>query len=210
LPEPLRNDVEDLQTSIRFIASSPPQDAIQMILQQCRRAIIQRRTIHFGYNARFSEGETITTRSADPYGLIQVNQIWYLTAYCHLRKDRRNFRLDRMENLVVTGMNFTRPMDFKIEPSPPEDREIVVRVLFDQDTIRWVREMPSYFQTDESEQREGVVVTLRVRREEDILQWLLGWGSRARVIEPESVRQRLRAEAEAMLAQNSEIVVPNL
>ena len=37
-----------------------------------------------------------------------------------------------------------------------------------------------------------------MRREEDVLSWLLGWGQRARVLEPESLQRRLREEAEAI------------
>ena len=39
------------------------------------------------------------------------------------------------------------------------------------------------------------LVTLRVRHERDILQWVLGWGSHIRVLEPESLRLLVAHEA---------------
>jgi predicted DNA-binding transcriptional regulator YafY len=45
----------------------------------------------------------------------------------------------------------------------------------------------------------GLLVTLRMRQEDEIIQWLLGWGSHARVLTPSSLRQRIRDEAAAML-----------
>jgi predicted DNA-binding transcriptional regulator YafY len=60
-----------------------------------------------------------------------------------------------------------------------------------------VRESPSFFITDQEETPDGLLVTLRVRREDDVLSWLLGWGRQARILEPASLQQRLRDEAEA-------------
>jgi predicted DNA-binding transcriptional regulator YafY len=84
-----------------------------------------------------------------------------------------------------------------------------VRALFEPGVARWVREAPSYFTVAEEERPEGLAVTLQVRREEDVLQWLLSWGSRVRVIEPESLRERIAAEARAILARYEESACSN-
>ncbi len=65
--------------------------------------------------------------------------------------------------------------------------------------MRWVRELRSYYTTGEEETPQGLLVTLKIRQENEILQWLLSWGSHVRVLEPESLRQRLVEEAQAML-----------
>ncbi|MEO6892391.1 MAG: WYL domain-containing protein, partial [Ktedonobacteraceae bacterium] len=46
----------------------------------------------------------------------------------------------------------------------------------------------------------GLLVTLRIRHESEILQWLLSWGSRVQVLEPASLRARLIEEAESTLS----------
>ena len=74
-----------------------------------------------------------------------------------------------------------------------------MRVLFRPELARWVRESRSYFMVTEEECPEGLLVTLQIRREEELVQWLLGWGAGARVLEPESLRQRIQAEAAQML-----------
>jgi predicted DNA-binding transcriptional regulator YafY len=75
----------------------------------------------------------------------------------------------------------------------------VVRVLFDQEIARWVREARSYFTVHEEETPAGLLVTLKIRQESEILQWLLSWGRHAQVLEPQSLCQRLAEEAQAML-----------
>ena len=152
LPEGLRQEVEYLEHSIRFIAING--QAASETLQQLRRAIIQRRTVRFRYHARYRDGKPSesSVREADPYALIHVGSTWMMMAYCHLRQDRRNFRLDRMEDMTVLNQVFTRPVNFKIQPSSPDDRTVVVRALFDHETARWMQEAPSFFQVAQEEQ----------------------------------------------------------
>ena len=138
-------------------------------------------------------------READPYGLAHVGSAWYVTAFCHLRRGARHFRLDRMEDLTLTDRTFTRPADVQMGLSkPPEARDVTVRVLFDAEVARWVRESPSFFTVTQEETPEGWLVALRVRQERDLLQWLLSWGRHARVLEPESLRRLIAEEAEAL------------
>ncbi len=49
-------------------------------------------------NARGERGR----RRADPLRIISQDADWYLQAYCHTREDVRNFRVDRMSELVLT------------------------------------------------------------------------------------------------------------
>lgn len=202
LPEVLRAEVRMLQSSIVFVESrgqGKPDE--QAKLQQLRRAIIQHTRVRFRYQRRQGgeDEERPAEREADPYGLAHVGAAWYLMAYCHLRHGMRHFRLERMDDLTLLSQTFTRPADFKIGlRAQSEQAHLVVRALFDAEVARWVREAPSFFAVGDEETPEGLLVTLRVRREEDVLQWLLGWGRHARVLEPEALRRRMAEEAEAM------------
>jgi len=56
------------------------------------------------------------SRDVDPYGLIYRESNWVLVGYCHLRKDVRSFRLDRILEMKVApkpkSPDFQRPDDF--------------------------------------------------------------------------------------------------
>jgi len=198
LPPKLRDEAHYLQSSIRFISMDTAENpAIPDRLQQLRRALIECRSVRFHYQARQSEKPTV--READPYGLVHIASTWYLIAYCHTRRGRRNFRLDRMDDLQLLAKTFTRPANFTLEQGPDRQRNLIVRAVFDHPIARWVQEAPSYFTTAQEQRRDGLHVTFAVRRESDILQWLLGWGQHVRVLEPESLRQQLIAEAEGIL-----------
>ena len=203
LSEKLRDEVRYLQDSILFISSGSTEDITETeMVRQLRRAIIERATVRFCYHTRYVRNgqSTQQTREADPYGLVHYANAWHLVAYCHLRQDIRNFRLDRMENLELLSRTFQRPTDFKMHQRRQEEAQrVVVRALFDQEVARWVRESRSYFTVAEEESAQGLLVTFQVRQESEILQWLLSWGRHVQVLEPESLRSMIAEEAEGML-----------
>jgi predicted DNA-binding transcriptional regulator YafY len=71
------------------------------------------------------------THEADPYSLVYIMGAWHLTAYCHLRQDIRNFRLERMEDLHLLSRTFERPVSVSIRG---EMREAVIRCKVASDT----------------------------------------------------------------------------
>jgi len=203
LPEKLRGEVQYLRNNIRFIVAGTHEEGREMqMLQQLRRAIIDRVTVRFHYHARYSkndQGEE-QVREANPYGLAHVGHSWYLVAYCHLRKDMRNFRLERMDDLELLPQTFTRPADFEVGPRTREEQSgMIVRALFDREISRWARESRWYATVSEEETAQGLLVTLKIRQESEVMQWLLGWGQHVRVLEPDSLREKLAQEAAAML-----------
>ncbi len=208
LPEKLRDEVHYLQSNIRFIVMGGlEQSAEPEMLQQLRRAIIERTIVRFRYHTRHAEDgrDAQSTREADPYSLMHISNAWYLAAYCYMRQGMRHFRLDRMENLELLAKTFTRRTDFQMDNNQGRERNIIVRALFDKEVARWVHESRSYYTLTEEETSEGLMVTLRVRQESEVLQWLLSWGRHVHILEPESLRKRLVEEAEGMLRNHQNI-----
>jgi predicted DNA-binding transcriptional regulator YafY len=203
LPENLRDEVRSLQESIRFFAPGDP--AEHETLLHLRRAILERRCVRFRYTARNpSEREPPAYREIDPYALIHIGSAWHVSGYDHLRRGSRIFRLDRIDELASLDRTFVRPASVApLQRSRDEGRDMIVRALFDHETARWVRESRSFFTVAEEETADGLLVTLAIRREADLLQWLLGWGSHVRVLEPESLRERIAAEAAALVTHHS-------
>lgn len=203
LPERLREDVRALRKRITFIqrdVNTKPDEAERLLT--LRRAMLESRQIRFDYYARsHADGaQTPTARTVHPYALAHVGAFWYLTAWDTERRDIRRFRLARMEDLAMLDETFIRPAHVPMmRRELPLNERIVARVLLDHEVARWAREEPSFFRVAEEMTGDGLLVTLHYRDEKDILTWLLGWGSHLRVLEPESLRQRVAAEAAAML-----------
>jgi predicted DNA-binding transcriptional regulator YafY len=201
LSEKLRREVDYLQNSIALVPVNMPNGESE-ILRRIRRAIIERRTLQFLYHTRFSADGTSrhNRREADPYGLLNYAGAWYLVAYCHLRKALRNFRLERINELEILETSFSRPAGFQLEnPQPDHQRGLIIRALFDPEIADWVREARTFFVEEMQETSGGLLVSLRVRSENEVVNWLLSWGGKVKVLEPPSLQKRLIQEAEKIL-----------
>ena len=208
LPDNVSQRVEILQASMRFVntASMSPQELEALHL--LRRAILKQQTVRFRYYARYPDDGHVSLRDADPYNLVFVDGAWFMTGYCHLRKDRRMFRLSRMEEATLTAASFQRPADYnaRSEAHRNNTRTFIARVLFDEEALPWVLEDRFFYIEDRQETEEGLLVTLRTHTLDYIVPWVMGWGRRVRVLEPVELRERIQEEARAMMQNHSESV----
>jgi predicted DNA-binding transcriptional regulator YafY len=206
LSGPLRDEVRSLRESIYLLNYDHlTRKGSGEMLQQIRRAILDRKTIRFRYHTRYAGhgASEVNIREADPYGLIHAGNAWYIAAHCHLRRDIRHFRLERFADLVVLEKEFIRPPTFSMKPRGEEQRNVVVRALFDPEIAPWIRESPSYYITALEDTGDGLLATLKVRFESQILPWLLSWGGKVRILEPDSLRKLLAAEATEILKKHT-------
>lgn len=65
--------------------------------------------VTFAYH---SAQDGVMQRDFDPYGLVFRRGHWYVSGYCHLRRDLRSFRLDRISGVKVMDIHFKRPESF--------------------------------------------------------------------------------------------------
>lgn len=83
----------------RFFRPEPPRIDVAAL----RAATWAEETIAFSY----TDGQGArTNRQVDPLGIIYMQDTNMLMAWCHLRRDFRVFRLDRMDDLETTGDSF--------------------------------------------------------------------------------------------------------
>jgi predicted DNA-binding transcriptional regulator YafY len=79
------------------------------LLSTLALAVREGRRVHLAYVAW--DGAA-SERELDPYGLVFLDGRWFTAGYCHLRRDRRLFRLDRIRSLESRDVWFARPTDF--------------------------------------------------------------------------------------------------
>ncbi|MGG3280585.1 helix-turn-helix transcriptional regulator [Paenibacillus solani] len=203
LPEAVRADASRVRKTMRLLTpvnkaiSEEEKDYVEMI----RRAILEERKIEFHYVKKLSDstGDRNSFRSAAPYGLAFLQGSWTLVAWCDLRQGIRHFRLSRMKDLTVLEERFEMPPYFNLEDyRPPDDRNLQVRILANPDIADRVKESGNYYMETFEECEDGLLMSFRVRRPEEILQWVLSWGSNIVVLEPDSFRDQIREEAEKM------------
>jgi len=84
--------------------------SLKSILQDLEMAVADSYSVNIVYlKEREIEPQS---RYIDPYGIVYWKSKWYTVAYCHLRKEVRSFRMDRIQSLSKTDQNFDRPFGF--------------------------------------------------------------------------------------------------
>ncbi len=90
-------------------------------LSDIQNSIIGLKTISIKYHSLYKN--QITTRSIEPMAVYFTNNSWVLIAFCQLRENLREFRLDRISSLTVTELPFKANIDFDLkkycEDAPP-------------------------------------------------------------------------------------------
>lgn len=182
--------------SILIDLSSWYRDSLAPKIEMIQDAIGDRRLIKFRYYAPSGESE----RTVEPYYLVFRWSSWYLWAWCLKRKDFRLFKLNRMDGVQITEKNFecrdaTMP-DLSNEKIFPGG--IKVKALFEADQKwRLVEEFGTSCFTENEDGR--LLFTADYTDMENLITWILTFGDKAEVIEPEEVREKVRTTIETMI-----------
>ena len=168
-------------------------------------AVLDQRELDFHYLKL--RGEKAEARRLQPYHLGEVDGCWYLIGHDLDRGAMRTFALPRMTRCKVTTRSFERPGDFNgpeylrnsfgIWVSGKEDSLQVVRVELRDYAARMAQER-RWHPTQELRflNRAGnrVEVCFHVSGLEEMLRWVLSWGSKAKVLGPPELKRLVREE----------------
>ncbi|MEH7451175.1 helix-turn-helix transcriptional regulator [Gottfriedia acidiceleris] len=204
LPESVRRETSRVRKTIRLLSSGEDVTWVKEkeYIESARGAILGERKISFHYLKRIPEadGNRHSFRVVAPYGLVLVKGSWILIAHCDLREEIRHFRLSRMTGLTILEDRFKVPTEFNLNDyKPPDDRNVHVIIQINPDIADKVKESNNFYMEAIEENENRLHATFRVRQPDELLHWVLGWGSDVVVLEPESFRNRIREEAEKML-----------
>jgi predicted DNA-binding transcriptional regulator YafY len=165
------------------------------LVEQLQEAVIQRRRVRLTYTAG---DRTSSERTADPWGLVDKDEIWYLLAGTD--RGQRTFRVDRITAAETTEEHFVRPDDFALA----EAWQQVVGEVEERRSRTWAtvlieaRYVPvlrgqfgRHCHGDGTSDDGRARMRLGAPTALDIARHLAGWGALVEVLEPETVRSRL-------------------
>lgn len=109
LPVAVRERVQAVQETVAFTPLAPPQPPDGETVLTLGAAIRQQRQVRMRYRSRNGEERE---RICDPYGLVYHLGRCYLAAWCHVHREVRVFRVDRVGQATLCPETFTRHADF--------------------------------------------------------------------------------------------------
>jgi predicted DNA-binding transcriptional regulator YafY len=156
------------------------------------------RVIRIEYTSGYKE-ET-TRRMIEPLGLCFYAAFWHLLAYCRLRGDYRDFRVDRIHSVTATSLTFDAGRHGDLQ-------ELIRRtvystdlkpasVRFDPAAARFARDQKYYFGFVEQKEIDGrIEMYFLTASYEGIARWLLSFVDAVEVVSPEPLKAVLRRHA---------------
>ncbi|AYV69746.1 YafY family transcriptional regulator [Niallia circulans] len=204
LSESVRNQSTLVRETMRLLHVGEPstEDRVRTYLNQVRDAILKQCKISFVYikNMPGTDGKRKNKRKVSPYGLTLVHGNWILIAHCDLRQDIRHFRLSRMTELSVLEERFLLPNNFDLSSyRPPDNRDEKILIRATPEIADKIIEAVNFYIDTFEEREKEVIFQFRVRYPEEILHFLLGFGEDIEVIEPKSLRHKIREVARKIL-----------
>jgi len=182
-------------------ASAGATDAGPACLATVQQAVARRRVLAMTYRGRERAEDTL--REVEALGVVFYGGNWYLVAWCRLRKDLRHFRVDRIRDIELRAETFGTREDFSlgrhIEEYARGGETFPAKVWLAREVEERAR-AESYATLVPGEARDGGTEFSMLTWSYDWLaRWLLSFGDRAEALEPAELRDRMRAQVEAVL-----------
>jgi predicted DNA-binding transcriptional regulator YafY len=162
-----------------------------------QKALADRTLLRISYRA--SGRADPVRRDIEPLGLTYYAERWHLIAWCRLRQDYRDFRTDRVEAIIPSSVQFESHPGFSLaeflgrwENSPETFTGTIQADLVASERIR----KEAMFKILREERTpEGARFHIQVANWSWYVGWLLSFGERLVVVEPEELRALLSESA---------------
>lgn len=175
-------------------------------LAQVFRSIGEKKQIILSYEAIAASQPSM--RTIEPVGVFHENQNWYIFGYCHLRKDYRQFRTDRIHDIKLTDVNFEiahDALESYLGKSESENLTEVV-ILVDKYVAKYLKyDRKHHGFVSERECSNGVEMTFLSRDlENGFARWFMMFPDYATIVKPERLKTRIAELLQAGLKKLKE------
>ncbi len=195
LKDEQKDRVEAVEASIKVTRSERLFNKdVPDVLGVLFEAIAEKRQVVLLYQS--IEAEAPNERSTEPVGIFHQNNNWYLLAYCHLRKDYRQFRADRIYGISLTENPFTSQhenLDYFLNQDHSFGHK-KVRLLVDRNASRFLKWDRKYFGFV-SEKESGDKVEMLFESDytrNGFARWYLMFADQVDILEPEELKNEVK------------------
>jgi predicted DNA-binding transcriptional regulator YafY len=158
--------------------------------------------------ASMDEGEPTPhdQEKGSPYQVWFYDGSFYLMGHCSLANEIRIFALDRIKILHTTDEDFDIPFDFDFDALMQKSFGVFqgpamkIKVCFDKEIAGYISEKVWHSSQKILEQRDGsIIFEAEVSGTDEVKFWVMSWGSKALVLEPEYLRNEIQSECSLSL-----------
>jgi len=191
-----KDRLEKLHSQISVLSyTSSNENFNRLFLSEIQQALVSKQVLEIDYQAGY--GAPATKRQVEPIGLCNYSRRWHLFAWCRLRSEYRDFRLDRIQDLRISTENFKGKqhlsMDDFIRKMKVISDEPNITLLVPTNRLNLIAESKYWYGFIDEEPIDDQLSRLRFSNNElrGFANWILSSGSYAKVEEPEELKQIL-------------------
>ncbi len=134
-------------------------------------------------------------RDIEPIGIFSAQSYWYLIAWCRLRADYRNFRIDKMTELSIQSERFDKQhpklQDF-LKRTQDQEALTKIVIMVDKAAFKYIGDQHYYMGfLSQKEFEEQVEMTFLSSNLTGFAHWFLYLGSAADIIAPASLKKEV-------------------
>ncbi|WP_423148445.1 helix-turn-helix transcriptional regulator [Rubrolithibacter danxiaensis] len=189
--------LEQIDSHIEVLKSRPQvQRNLDLnLLQTILQSIAEKKVMSLDYFTHWRQENT--KRFIEPVGTFYLDRYWHLIAFCHLRNDYRDFRLDRVSRLNLTSDSFRQdhPPLKKYLQELYRERDLQEVVISCNRQMHKYLDEQKYYNGFVSEIQNGdkVDMTFFTASLSHFARWFLMFGDQACIIKPVVLKEKVRA-----------------
>lgn len=187
-----KDGLEALDSNIQIYFRGRSEGSAQFpdhFLTEIQRAVARKHVLKLDYVNQAGE---VSQRLVEPAGIFYYNLAWHLIGWCRLRKEYRDFRSDRIKNLITTGEPFQErnaSMKEYYESIYAAHQNLArAVVVFDKKALRGRPLNSATHQTDLGDRIRAEFIMDNL---DFIARWLLMYGNSVEVESPDALRTRV-------------------
>ncbi|GEN76125.1 helix-turn-helix transcriptional regulator [Chryseobacterium hagamense] len=188
-----KNLIENIEKQIDVFNYHPKtEDKIRNIIPIILESIAEKKQLTLEYE---TVDARVSTRTIEVVGVFFEFNYWYIMAFCTLRNDFRQFRVDRILKIFKTQNPFLQEYgqinDYRQAPNGNKTR---VRLLVEKRIIGHLVNSKKYYGlVEEIEREDGYELIFETEWiTEGFPRWLVTFADYAEVLEPEFLKDSLR------------------
>jgi predicted DNA-binding transcriptional regulator YafY len=172
----------------------PKENNSNNALQPILKSISEKKVITINYFANHSQENTL--RNIEPVGIFYSGSYWYLIAFCQLRNDYRNFRVDRITQLACTSLPFKKEhpsLKAYLKQVTKEKKLVDVVMLVDKKIINYFGDQKYYNGFISQREVKGrMEMTFLTCSLEGFARWYMMFGDCADIVSPPDLKQLIK------------------
>ncbi len=199
-----KEHLEDLNDTIQVVKrfEIPTSENSFDHLPTLLKSIASKKVVKLTYFANHNQETTV--RKVEPIGVYLMGNHWYLIAYCLLRKDYRNFRIDRIKDSEM--------LNDEISKKHPSLKKYLKEHITSKEGIYTIKirvENTSMCYFGDQKYYHGLLSEKRLKSHtemnflssslEGFARWFIVFGDSAEIIEPAELKERVKTLASEIL-----------